>query len=139
MVCSALAGRRIEDVIKIKRTAEGQLACVGAGACTARMRVVSRMPETRSALAAEMASLGRASDVNIRPHLDIDRVSSPVQMGHHRVTAANSAFASATVSSSLHIQYVFILSNSPFQGCCASARTIPAYAIDLKQVKYELK
>ena len=77
MVCSAFAGRRIEDVIKIKSTAEGQLACVGAGACTARRRVVSRMPETRSALAAEMASLGRASDVNIHPHLDSDRDSSP--------------------------------------------------------------
>jgi len=34
------------------------------------------MGETRSALAAEMASLGRASDVNIHPHLDSDRDSS---------------------------------------------------------------
>jgi len=80
MVCSAFAWRIIEDVIKIEGMAEGQLACVGAGACTARRRVVSRMPETRSALVAEMASLGRASDVNIHSHLDSDRVSSPTSI-----------------------------------------------------------
>jgi hypothetical protein len=72
MVCSAFAGRIIEGVIKIKSTAKGQLACVSAGARTARRCVVSRMGETRSALAAEMASLGRASDVNVHCHLDSD-------------------------------------------------------------------
>ena len=77
IVCSAFVGRIIQDVIKIKSRAEGQLACVSAGACTARGGVVSRTGSTRSALAAEMASLGRASDVNIHSHLDSDRDSSP--------------------------------------------------------------
>jgi hypothetical protein len=36
------------------------------------------MRSTRSALAAEMASLGRASDVNLHFHLDSDRDSSPI-------------------------------------------------------------
>jgi hypothetical protein len=78
IVCSAFVGRIIQDVIKIKNRAEGQLACVSAGACTARGGVVSRTGSTRSALAAEMASLGRASDVNIHSHLDSDRDSSPI-------------------------------------------------------------
>jgi hypothetical protein len=85
MVCSAFAGRIIQDVIKIKSMAEGQLACVSAGACTARRCGLSSMGETRSALAAKMASLGRASDVNIHFHLDLDRVLPP------KSTATNSS------------------------------------------------
>ena len=77
IVCSAFVGRIIQDVIKIRSRAEGQLACVSTVACTARGGVVSRTGSTRSALAAEMASLGRASDVNIHSHLDSDRDSSP--------------------------------------------------------------
>jgi hypothetical protein len=76
IVCSACGTGIIQGVIKIKTMAEGQLACVSAGACTARGGVVSRMSSTRSALATEMASLGRASDVNIHFHLDSDRGSS---------------------------------------------------------------
>ena len=76
IVCSAFVGRIIQDVIKIKNRAEGQLACVSAGACTARGGVASRTGSTRSALTAEMASLGRASDVNTYPYLDSDRAST---------------------------------------------------------------
>jgi hypothetical protein len=76
IVCSAFVGRIIQDVIKIKSRAEGQLACVSTGACTARGGAVWRTGSTRSALAAEMASLGRASDVNTYPYLDSDRAST---------------------------------------------------------------